>query len=77
MNALAGINSHESVDEQQLKKKIIEFLTEMSSQNNRGTAFPYYYTIADERERFGSLYQARGGYFNQCFRDKVFADRNT
>lgn len=27
--------------------EIIEFLTEMSSQDNRGTAFPYYYVIRD------------------------------
>ena len=33
-------------------KEIVEFLTEMSSQNNRGTAFPYYYTIADENARY-------------------------
>ena len=32
--------------------EIVEFLTEMSSQDNRGTAFPYYYTIADENERY-------------------------
>lgn len=32
--------------------EIIEFLTEMSSQDNRGTAFPYYYTIADEKTRY-------------------------
>lgn len=64
MNALTGINSHESVDEQQLKKKIIEFLTEMSSQNNRGTRFPYYYTIADEKERFELDYHG-DFYFNE------------
>lgn len=36
----------------ELTKKIIDFLTEMSSQDNRGTAFPYIYTIADENERY-------------------------
>lgn len=30
--------------------EIIEFLTEMSSQNNRGTAFPYYYVILDKKK---------------------------
>lgn len=37
------------IENDDTRKRIIEFLTEMSSQNNRATAFPYYYTIADER----------------------------
>lgn len=40
------------IENDDTRKRIIEFLTEMSSQNNRATAFPYYYTIADENERF-------------------------
>ncbi len=36
--------------EQQIK----DFLTEWSSCSNRCTAFPYYWTIADERETFNS-----------------------
>lgn len=32
--------------------QIKAFLTEWSSQDNRGMAFPYYYTIADENYRF-------------------------
>lgn len=38
--------------ENKIRERIIEFLKEMSSQDNRGTAFPYIYTIADEHERF-------------------------
>lgn len=38
--------------ENETRNKIVEFLTEMSSQDNRGTAFPYYYTIADERVNY-------------------------
>ena len=40
------------IENDDTRKRIIEFLAEMSSQNNRATAFPYYYTIADENERF-------------------------
>ena len=40
------------IENDDTRKRIIEFLIEMSSQNNRATAFPYYYTIADENERF-------------------------
>jgi len=47
--------------ENETRNKIVEFLTEMSSQDNRGTAFPYYYTVADERERFES--DNHGEYF--------------
>lgn len=35
-----------------LQNKIKNFLTEWSSCSNRCTAFPYYWTIADERETF-------------------------
>ena len=35
-----------------LQDKIKDFLTEWSSCSNRCTAFPYYWTIADEREIF-------------------------
>ena len=38
--------------ENDLYKKIAEFLTEMSSQNNRGTRFPYYYTIIDYNDNY-------------------------
>ena len=37
---------------EELKKKIVEFLTEMSSQNNRGTRFPYYFSIVDFNDNF-------------------------
>ena len=40
------------IENDDTRKRIVEFLTEMSSQNNRATAFPYYFTIADENERF-------------------------
>lgn len=33
-------------------KQIKEFLEEWSSQDNRGMGFPYYYTIADENDRY-------------------------
>lgn len=46
-NALVTNNSGSK-----LAKDITEFLIEMSSQDNRGAAFPYYYTVADEKERF-------------------------
>lgn len=45
MNAVAEENAD-------IHKRIVDFLTEMSSQNNRGTAFPYIYTIADENSHF-------------------------
>lgn len=38
--------------ENDLRKKIVEFLTEMSSQDNRGTRFPYYYTIIDYNDNY-------------------------
>lgn len=40
------------MEDKDLKQKIVDFLTEMSAQNNRNTGFPYYYTIADEKERY-------------------------
>lgn len=40
------------MENKELKQKIVDFLTEMSSQNNRMTGFPYYFTIADEKERY-------------------------
>ena len=35
-----------------IRNKIVEFLTEMSSQDNRGTRFPYYYSIVDFNDNF-------------------------
>ena len=49
--------------ENETRNKIVEFLTEMSSQDNRGTAFPYYYTIADERLWDGELRTYYEGIF--------------
>ena len=47
--------------ENKIRERIVEFLKEMSSQENRFTAFPYYYTIADENERFEA--DDKGEYF--------------
>ena len=38
--------------EKELQNKIKDFLTEWSSCSNRCTAFPYYWTIADEHEEY-------------------------
>lgn len=38
--------------ENETRDKIVEFLTEMSSQDNRGTRFPYYYSIVDFNDHF-------------------------
>lgn len=43
------------------RKRIVEFLTEMSSQNNRGTRFPYYYTIIDYNDNY--IPDDRGEFF--------------
>lgn len=48
MNAV--MQENKEIEETQ--KRIVDFLTEMSSQDNRGTAFPYIYTIADENYHF-------------------------
>lgn len=37
---------------EELKKKITDFLTEWSSCDNRCTAWPYFWTIADERVKY-------------------------
>ena len=47
------------------KEKIVKFLEEMSAQDNRGTAFPYYYTIAEDEQKYreddyGSFVQSFG-----------------
>lgn len=47
--------------ENDLRKKIVEFLTEMSSQDNRGTRFPYYYTIIDYNDNY--VPDDRGEFF--------------
>lgn len=47
--------------ENDLRKKIVEFLTEMSSQDNRGTRFPYYYTIIDYNDSY--VPDDRGEFF--------------
>lgn len=56
--------------ENETRDKIVEFLKEMSSQDNRGTAFPYYYTIADERVNY--VDNEKGEYFfderEHCYR---------
>ena len=44
-----------------IRNKIVEFLTEMSSQNNRGTRFPYYYTIIDYNDSY--VPDDRGEFF--------------
>ena len=44
-----------------VRNKIVEFLTEMSSQNNRGTRFPYYYTIIDYNDNY--VPDDRGEFF--------------
>lgn len=44
-----------------IRNKIVEFLAEMSSQNNRGTRFPYYYTIIDYNDNY--VPDDRGEFF--------------
>lgn len=47
--------------ENDTRNKIVEFLIEMSSQNNRGTRFPYYYTIIDYNDNY--IPDDRGEFF--------------
>ena len=47
--------------ENDIRKKIVGFLTEMSSQDNRGTIFPYYYTIIDYNNNY--VPDDRGEFF--------------
>lgn len=46
------VQQNRSLQNLELRTKIIEFMKEMSSQDNRGTAFPYYYCIAYDKPNY-------------------------